>query len=304
MLRGETSPAYRLVQDVIAPDCLETIYSDNRMASVLPYYTDDEIADFPYRAIDAQADAYREVHSLDQYVAMLRAALIAAEAEQVLSVADALVAISDAEIRREFSDGDDGYQWVFRARSIAHSLLGDWDASLEEQLRAVAVADDDLSGTASQMLNLGWLHIQLGEPQQAIEALGRASGLSDYGETVKLAVMACAHAELGQRAQADALAAVLRADLDGSHLSPIVEALLCADQTEAAVDRIVGWLDDPRFRDNALSYLQRHWSRANRTAFMERMDEQREALRVHPDVTIAVLRYGHIYDWPWFDPEL
>jgi serine/threonine-protein kinase len=120
--------------------------------------------------------------------------------------------------------------------ALAYSLAGRHERALRQLHQTVALAPDFFLAH----YRVGWVHLQMGQPAEAIAPLERAVELSE-GKNA-LGMLGYAYGLGGQRDQAQAIAARLESDSAARYVSPLEQALVCAgisnlDGAYAALER-------------------------------------------------------------------
>lgn len=187
--------------------------------------------------------------------ALQRRLLDAARFAEALADADAVIAqVADGGGAKRYVDFADEYPWTLDHRAVALQGLGRWGEAVV-QLRRAARRPEGGGMNVSQALNLAWLHAELGQAEQALEAVEDIGEMSPYGrmqlEMLRLMVAV-------QREDAPAVARHLgfmrehRDDAIGTYEL----ALLHADRGEAAAALLIERLRRPDWRSEALLEVQ------------------------------------------------
>ncbi len=290
MEAGDKAGAAALVARIVEPMVLVGVSLDPRLRSLIP-------DDFDERAVtEARLARVREIAV--SHAASMEAVLRVASYQRLLgrpeeAVATLEAARPDGPMGKSFTDLATQENWWWDGIARSYAMLGRYDQAVEAFRQGIA-AKEGGGLNVSQTINLGHTHLQFGHPERAMEAVatfakGKYSA-SPYGEMELRLVRACAHAALGQLAEAGP-----DVDYAGKHESDDPEAavgiLLCVGDLDGAAAAMIRRLDDPDQRLGALEQLSQFDpppAGPSKAAYDVRLPE----LAARPDVQAAVRRAG------------
>lgn len=204
--------------------------------------------------------------------------------EEALAVADAaLVSLPTDDASPDWDQAN----WLMDTRARVLIELGRVDEALVEQERAAGRLESS-GGNVSQRINLGWMYLRAGRPDEALAAISvlNEENASEFGLMQAMQVRACAAIALGDRAVADEALAYLR-DHWRDAPDALYEALACRGDIDAMAALMIDRLADPDLADDAVLALHDYLPRAWPTAFDAELDAHFVAVAARPDVIAA-----------------
>ena len=120
---------------------------------------------------------------------------------------------------------------------------------------------------------------------------------SPYGVMAWESDLACAYAQLDDRANLEATMSYMKAHAqDAPKL--LEQALLCAGDEDAVAKTIIAHLADPETRGATLAEMQDYLRLPTEPAWGARMIDRRMTIRSRPDVEAAIAKVGRIGAYP------
>jgi tetratricopeptide (TPR) repeat protein len=218
------------------------------------------------------------------------ALLVAGRHEEALAAADALLAAIAAEDPSSFEKLDEKV-WIMNNRAIALRRLGRQDEAAAQFERASHV-DELGSPNVSQVLNLAAYYCDLGRPKEALRTIERVGNASGYGRMVQSGIQHCAALQTGNRQAAREAMNYMTAHRSDSS-TMIIEALLREGRIDEAAATLIGQLEDPKGRDEALNFLQ-DFRKGPELVGTRTLNANRRALLTRADIKAAAERVGHL----------
>lgn len=228
-----------------------------------------------------------------------------ARSMMVLGAHEAVIALADqaeaqlAAAPESFVDEDEHMAWVIDSAARAERRMGRIDAAIARFRRASDQLELGQDNT-SQVLNLANLLAEAGRTREATAEIARVGRMSGYGRMVLVSVQHIVAVQEGD-ADAEKVAMAYLAEHSADNASAYFDALLRTGRSDEAADHLVGRLDDPARRADALLDLQRFREGAPLpvdTLRRERLD----ALLAREDVAAAIARHGRVLEWPLYRP--
>jgi eukaryotic-like serine/threonine-protein kinase len=142
--------------------------------------------------------------------------------------------------------------------ALSYSLAGRHDKALRQLRQTVSMAPEFFLAH----YRIGWVHLQKGEPDEAVAPLGRAVELSGGLNALGMLGFACGLA--GRTAEAEGVAARLKSESVSRYVSPLERALVCAGLSD--LDGAFSWIEhalENRSSDLVL-FLAYPWTEAMR----------------------------------------
>ncbi|MGH7023675.1 MAG: hypothetical protein ACREEB_08805 [Caulobacteraceae bacterium] len=193
----------------------------------------------------------------------------------------------------------DSLIWVLNERADALTLLGRDDEALTTLAKAASRPEHGEPNT-SQILNLGEKYADLGRPREALDSIKDVGSMSGYGRMTLEHIRACSFAQLGDAADLKASLKYLR-EHDGDAPKLLFEALLCANDQDAASGYLIKELANPQTRQQFLVRMQ-DFASVREAPFAAEVSRRRLAVRARPEVRAAILAVGHIDAYPIIAP--
>ena len=216
---------------------------------------------------------------------------------------DAAIELTENALRRDsadtahFKDRADHVNWVLNV--LAEALYA---ANRPEEARAAFERAIEFgeggNANVSQTINYAMALADEGQPERALDVIGRLGRASRYGEMWAAALRVCAYEQMGNRAKRDEAIAFLAAN-ETANAAARMRGLLCANELDGAVALYLRRLANPALRGSALEALQNYRVRATPAL------PQREILRLRlarvrerPELQRAALAVGRIEQIP------
>jgi tetratricopeptide (TPR) repeat protein len=211
-----------------------------------------------------------------------------------LAAADDLVAEIrlHADPKQWYDDFDDRYAWVLDSRSRTLRRVGRWDEGIDQLAAASWVLEVD-GKNVSQVINLGELYCDLGNPTDGLGALVRlSSDMSSYGRMQEADVRLDAAIQLGDaEGTTKWLSFIKEHRLDAPRTYE--DALLRMSDSETAAKWLIERLEDKDLHSAALLSIQ-NYAVPVRTPRQAELDKRRRALIARPEVQAVIQRVGRI----------
>lgn len=294
---GDDAQARLVARDIVGTRPIINMLIDRRY---------DPLIDDARRNIDLRAAlehdltvvrslAVQHPNRLDGQLQIATDLLALGQAEEALQVLDAALvrAASPRADGARFENQDEWLNWAHDYRALALFELGRTDDAIAS-LRRAARQPESGGVNVSQTINLAEMLLRAGRPQEALAQLVDLDqeDLSPYGWMNANYVRACASHELGDSAQANLIAASMRARASDSRRVMRFMELCVGDQARAA-EIYIAALEDPLDRGRALWDAQR-FERPVLTPFGERMVAAFDRMIERPDVRDAIDRHGRM----------
>ena len=284
--KGDVEGARAALDDAVSPTVATWVRSDRRFdALVAP---DDPRFD-PLHAAGVEIARLRATvaerpTSLDPLRELGHALLLVGRNEETLALAGEALANAS-----RFGDDAGDLHWMLNQRAIALRRLGR-DADALAALTEAATMEESGRPNVSQALNLGSLLVDMERPREALAAIARVDGMSDYGLLVQSAVRLRAYRQLGLEDDAAVWFGRIR---DGREDGPRIwlDALVLTGDADAAADWLATLLADPDRRATALDWCQDYLRSEPLPGLVPEL-EARRALLARADVQAAVEAVG------------
>jgi tetratricopeptide (TPR) repeat protein len=211
-----------------------------------------------------------------------------------LAVADALVAEIrlHADPKQWYDDFDDRYVWILDTRSRLLRRLGRWDEGVDQLAAASWVLEKD-EKNVSQVINLGELYCDLGNPKNGLDTLVRlGSDISSYGRMQEAAVRLDAAIQLDDAAEKEKWFGFIkehRLDAPRSY----DDALLRMNDLDGAAKWLIERLEDKDLRSSALLSIQ-DYAVPRETPRQAELRKRRRDLMTRADVQGEIQKVGRI----------
>lgn len=200
-----------------------------------------------------------------------------------------------------FSDYRDEINWADNVRANALFALGRNAEGLDALSQGARLRENG-GPNASQTINLAEALDTEGRPKEALTTLQDldAMDVSPIGRMEKECVRACAFSQLQDRTNIDKSVAWLKDHVDDEN-EALLNALVCANDMDAAAGFVVAALGDPRRRSTMLYVLQDFRLRHKTPVAIDRR-KRLAALRERPDVAKAIAAVGRIESYDFYRP--
>ena len=211
-----------------------------------------------------------------------------------LAAADDLLAEMrlHADPKKWYDDFGDRYVWVLDSRSRALRRVGRWDEGIDQLAAASWVSEVD-GKNVSQVINLGELYCDLGNPKDGLGTLVRlGSDISSYGRMQEADVRLDAAIQLGDaEGTTKWLSFIKEHRLDAPRTYE--DALLRMNDAETAAKWLIERLEDRDLRSAALLSIQ-EYAVPRETARQTQLRKRRRELIARTDVQAEVQKVGRI----------
>jgi len=211
-----------------------------------------------------------------------------------LAVADALVAEIrlHADPKQWYDDFDDRYVWILDTRSRLLRRLGRWDEGIDQLAAASWVLEKD-GKNVSQVINLGELYCDLGNPKNGLDTLVRlGSDISSYGRMQETAVRLDAAIQLDDAAETEKWFGFIkehRLDAPRSY----DDALLRMNDLDGAAKWLIERLEDKDLRSSALLSIQ-DYAVPRETMRQAELRKRRREMMARAVVQAEIQRVGRV----------
>ena len=298
---GDLAGARGLIGDVDEPVALLGARVDKRFAPL--------VADNP-QAFDLEAVHARRIATVDAAIAANPgvAAGVLAKVEGMLAFGDfegALKLVDDTLPKIEppdgqpspFIDAQSRYAQLMGERAQALQGLGRYDEALAELTRAANRPENGGINT-TQRLELARLQMAMGRATDAVATLAvlEPSDLTAGGRVLVAGLRGCS-----AQAAGDAKGAQAARDFLAAHAADdptqAFQARVCMGDTDEAAQLLIGLLDHPISRLDALAYVQT-LRRPPAPPAHPNDEDRRAALLARPDVQAAIAKVGGIETAP------
>ena len=302
--RDDMAHAISLVAEIRAPYAVVRLYGLRRydqlrsmagapaldMATVVS----SDIAQLRARAEGADPSADGRA---DLAFALLRAG----HYQDALAVTDSIIATLTED---DASDLWRNISWAYDTRSRALMALGSHDDALAAQQTAAGRIESG-SRNISQAINLGWLYVRLGRPQDALNMvahLDSGDDISAFGKMQAVQVRACAAQALGDSDLVATSMAYLRTNW---HDAPdaYAGALACVGDEDALASLTLTRLEDPDLMAAAVEDLHNYRPFPDPTEFDARITAAHQRVAARPEVIAARDAVGRELDMPILGPQ-
>ena len=211
-----------------------------------------------------------------------------------LAAADGLVAEIrlHAEPKQWYDDFDDQYVWILDTRSRLLRRLGRWDEGVD-QLAAASWVPEWEGKNVSQVINLGELYCDLGNPKDGLGTLVRLGlEMSSYGHMQEADVRLDAAIQLGDAAEKEKwLGFIKEHRLDAPRTYE--DALLRMNDLDTAARWLIERLEDKDLRSAALLTVQ-EYAVPRETARQAELRKRRREMRARTDVQAEISKVGRV----------
>lgn len=292
--RGETARATEVALRVTSGEVALAMQVDKRFDPVTLSHRDAFDVDRLVAAEIAAASAQIQAHpdQLQPVTDLQELLLLTGRYPEVLSISDA--AVASAEKRqgaKTYSDFGERYNWILDNRSRAYKRQGQWQKAIATEALAARLPENG-GINVSQAINLGQLYAELGQPDNAANAIIQLGDLSPIGqmqlEGVKLRIAIDRHDDAAALAVMDYLHKHRAEEPDSWQ-----DALLLRGQLEDAAAFLIERLRNPAWRNDALVGIQ-HYAPMGETPMAKTLGERLQKVVARSDVQAAVQKVGRI----------
>jgi hypothetical protein len=238
--------------------------------------------------------AERTPKSLTPRVIVMERLLEEQHYDAALAVADGLL----VEIRMRsdpkqwYDDFDERYVWILDTRSRLLTRLGRWDEGVDQLAAASHMPDKD-GKNVSQVINLGELYCDLGDPKNGLDTLVRlGSDISAYGRMQEAAVRLDAAIQLGDAAEKEKWLGFIKEHRFDAPLT-YEDALLRMNDAETAAKWLIERLEDKDLNSAALLSIQ-EYAVPRETTRQTELRKRRREMMARADVQAEIPKVGRI----------
>lgn len=296
--RDRAAEAAPLVERVTDPGSRLQLFSLRRYDVVRPADAtfDPAVALQAGLALDRKR-AEAEGATLEQRHRHVEALLGLGRLEEGLAAADAILAEPEPDAEAD-PEGASSRTWTMDSRARILLLLGRADEALEQQ-RAAAARQEYGQPNVSQAINLGWLALRAGRPDQARAAAAAVpeDDVSPFGRMQLLQVRACAAHELGDSA---AFTTDLESMRSGWRDAPtaLYGLYACQGDEEAMARTLIDMLGDSDHAETGVALLHDYTGQGDVTDFDRRLAALHQRVAARPEVIAARDRVGRAFAVP------
>ncbi len=218
-----------------------------------------------------------------------------------LAVTDSVIATHTED---DASDLWRNISWAYDTRSRALMALGMHDDALAAQQTAAGRIESG-SRNISQAINLGWLYVRLGRPQDALNMvshLDSGDDVSAFGKMQAVQVRACAAQALGDSDLVATSTDYLRTNWRDAP-DAYAGALACVGDEDALAALTLTRLEDPDLMAAAVEDLHNYLPFPNPTEFDARIAAAHQRVAARPEVVAARDAVGRELDMPGLGPQ-
>jgi transglutaminase-like putative cysteine protease len=295
--RGDSDKARATAAQVTDPYSLVSMQADNRFASVRQYVP-DIATDVEQQIRRMQGVVASKPDELEPVLQLGELLLASSRFDQALRLMDGVIAtVNGPKGRKAYVDADTKYAWILDTRSRALLCLGRWDEAVAQLLSASHLPEVQ-GDNVSQVINLAGLYNDLGRPQEARATLSGlpSTDMSPFGRMQETIEIIASADELGDAAEVERQLAYARDHRSDSPAS-YEQALISANRLDEAARVLIGRLEDPSQRIDALMEVQDYKAfplppRARKIRL------RWESVIQRPDVRAAIERVGNIGSYP------
>lgn len=292
---GEKSKARALLENVTHVDDLLTVAQDRRFEPLWP----DLEADGRFAWVKtAEAELASQRARIGAEPNTLEPVSQAIGGLRALGRYDEAVTLAEtyaARLRQgdTFTDAEDQRSWLLNSLAYLYFDLGRYDEADKVVLEAVG------KDSVSQTINRAEMLNAAGRPTEALKALDKvdAKQTSKYGLMWVESGRVCAHAQLADKAAAQAATAAMRPRWK-DNANAMKEALLCLDAQDEAAALYVKRLDDPTERASALSAFRTGLPPPKPAPYATTLEGRDAAVRARPEVVAALNKWGRALTVP------
>lgn len=164
----------------------------------------------------------------------------------------------DGVLAKQFADRDTKINWWWDGLARTYEQLGHYDKAVEAYRNAIGGGESG-GPNVSQTINLAYLHVRFGHPQDALTVLEPFAGpsarqTSPYGMMEYHLAHGCAAQALGQTEAVNADLAYMEGHAK-DHPEAFTDLHLCAGRIDVAAASMIARLDNPDMRVDALAQL-------------------------------------------------
>jgi tetratricopeptide (TPR) repeat protein len=294
---GEKAKARSVLESVTHVDALLTVAQDRRFEPLWP----DLEADGRFAWVKiAEAELASEQARMKAEPNTLEPVSDTIGSLQALGRYDEALALGEAYAARlrngdTFTDAKDQRAWMLNSLAYIYFDLGRYDEADKVVLEAV---DQD---RVSQTINRAIMLNRAAKPAEALKALDAVDvkQAAKYGLMYLDSTKTCAHAQLGDKASAEALVATMRPRWK-DNATALSQALLCLDAQDELAALYVRRLEDPTERATVLSAFRTGIPAPTRAPYAATLEARGEAVRARPEVVAALRKWGRALKVPLY----
>lgn len=296
-----TEKANDLAAELIEPENLIRLRIDKRYSGFRKI-TDADIA----TAFEAQLARHR-AFALSHPRLLAGPTVLASDLDNLARSEEGLKLVDDALTRIAaapkdkpvYDDLADQHNWALDTKYRLLANLGRY-AEAEQALKdgrdiALAAGDD----VVSQKINLGGFYNVLGRPSEALKEVAdiNPEQASLYGQMSAEEVRACAYAQMGETAKLKTSLELMLKNVKAAY-APLETALLCTGDSERLAKVIIGRLENPDTRADALVSVQTFLPDGQPTPLQTARENIRQKTLAREDVQASIAKFGEIISLP------
>jgi tetratricopeptide (TPR) repeat protein len=294
---GDARAALQQVQPILSGQLRASVRTEIVFEPLWGLDTFDILTDVRSGVSASLSQAERHAEEYPDYLEprhqQVQSLLVLGRFEEAETRARAAIAAAQAGT---FSDSEDYLNWI--TNSLAYALYAQGKMAQGNQVLADAAQIDEYGlSNVSQVINLAAMYNAQGRHLRALEVFEQVTedSVSDYGDMWVRSGRACALFALDRRTEASALIPALLADWE-NNASAAQQAVLCADDDEAALTLMLQRLGDETHAPGALDALQQYQSlyAPGLMPFRDLIRARFDRLRDNPEVLGAVSEVGRI----------
>lgn len=211
--------------------------------------------------------------------------------EQVVAISDDIIAKHKNGTLPEYKDFDDQYIWILDQRAYALKRLGRWDEATEQLERAARRPEDGVMN-ASQIINLGLLYAELGQPDKALGVIDDMGPVTGYGSMqLKMVRLMAAVEKQDKPAIASELADMRTHRTDA--IGTWEHALLMTNDMDGAANLVIERLNNPNWRSDVIADVQQY-AKGQEAPIESQIEKKWSTVLARPDVLNALAKYCRI----------
>ncbi len=290
---GDTPGATAQIAAIRDANLLRDVSLDPMLRGFLPQPFDLRTA-YERQADDLEKRSIARPGLLELPVSLAATQRTLGQTDKALATLEA--ARPEGVLAKQFADRNTHINWWWDGLARTYEQLGRYDQAVDAYRKAI---DGGESGGAnvSQTINLAYLHVRFGHPQDALTVLAPFTSASEqktspYGMMEFHLAHGCAAQALGQTEAVNADLTYAQ-DHAKDHPTAFTDLQLCTGRIDMAAASMIARLDNPEMRVDALAQLSLY--RAPPTTLpADPFAAGMEALRNRADVQAAIARSGGI----------
>lgn len=189
--------------------------------------------------------------------------------------------------------------WVYN--ELFYALIdvgqtGEANAMMEPLLQRSVEKEPSL---VNQLINYGAQLAYQSQPEKALKTVEgvKREFVSPFGQKWVEAVQVCAHVQMNNQAEADAVLERMKQAAEENY-SAVMEALLCLNRMDDAAQLMITRLRDPVHYEGALSALQTYAQPQHQLPFAKVLMGRMAELRTRADIRTEVAKRGRLLTIP------